>query len=196
MIKNLKTATLLGTLVFVSVCAVSLEVCSPGSRADLPRYTNGNELVRPENYQEWVFLTSVLHMGTESPGEGAFANVFVTPSAYHQFLASGSWPDKTVFVQEKRTSSSRVNKAEHFQTDLIGINVQVKDVARFPEKWAFFSFGFSQKTARANPKAMCWQCHNDRGAADATYVQIYPALRSVVQQFGTYQHGLGGPDSY
>ncbi len=194
--KYLKTADLLGTLVFISVCAASLEVCGPGSRTDLPRYTNGDELVRPENYQEWVFLTSVLRMGAESPGEGAFANVFVTPSAYHQFLASGNWPDKTVFVEEKRTSSSRVNKAEHFQTDLIGINVQVKDVARFRDKWAFFSFGFSQKTAKANPKAKCWQCHNDRGAADTTYVQIYPALRSVVQQFGTYQHGLGGPDSY
>jgi hypothetical protein len=191
-----RTAKLLGTLVFISVCAASLEVCGPGSHADLPRYTNGDELVRPENYQDWIFLTSVLHIGAESPGEGAFANVFVSPSAYHQFLGSGRWPDKTVFVEEKRTSSSRVNKAEHFQTDLIGINVQVKDVARFPDKWAFFSFGFSQETAKVNPKARCWQCHDDHGGVDSTYVQIYPTLKPVAQKFGTYPPDYPGRDSY
>ena len=194
--KYLKTANLLGTLIIISMCAASLEVCGPGSRADLPRYANGDELVRPENYQDWIFLTSLLNMGAASSGEGVFTNVFVTPSAYHQFRASGRWPDKTVFVEEKRTSTSRVNKAEHLQTDLIGLNVQVKDVARFRDEWAFFSFGFSQKTAKANPKARCWQCHSEHGAVDTTYVQYYPTLKQMVQQFGTYQHGLGGPDSY
>lgn len=192
----MKIATLLGTLVLVSACAGSLEVCGPGSRANVPRYTNGDELVRPENYQEWVFLTSVLHMGAESSGEGAFVNVFVTPSAYRQFLASGSWPDKTVFVEEKRTSLSRVSKAEHYQTDLIGLNVQVKDVARFRDKWAFFSFGFSQKTAKANPKARCWQCHDEQGAVDTTYVQAYPTLKPVAQKFGSYPPDYPGRDSY
>jgi cytochrome c553 len=192
----LKTATLLGTLVFVSVCAVSIEVCGPGWRADLPRYTNGDELVRPESYREWIFLSSGLHLGgSDSASEGAFENVFVIPSAYHQFMASGSWPDKTVFVEEKRTSLSHgsISKADHFQTDLIGINVQVKDVARFAEKWAFFSFGFSQKTAKANPKATCWQCHDDHGATESTYVQYYPTLKTVAQKFGTYQPAQGSP---
>jgi hypothetical protein len=199
-IKNLKTATLLGTLVFVSVCAASLQISSPGSRADLPQYTNGDELVRPEGYREWIFLSSGLRMSNnESCGEGAtFTNVFVTPSAYHQFLATGSWPDKTVFVEEKRASSNKgsLNKAAHFQTDLMGISVQVKDVARYQEKWAFFSFDPSTKTASANPKAACWQCHHDHGAVDSTYVQFYPTLKPVAEQFGTYQHGLGGADSY
>ena len=194
--ENLKTASLLGTCVLISVCAASLEVCGPSSRADLPRYTSGNELVRPENYQEWVFLTSVLRIGAQSSGEGAFANVFVTPSAYRQFLASGSWPDKTVFVEEKRTSLSRVSKEEHYQTDLIGLNVQVKDVARFPDKWGFFSFGFSQKTAKANPKARCWQCHEEGGAVDTTYVQVYPTLKPVAQKFGTYPPEYPGRDTY
>jgi hypothetical protein len=200
MIKNLKTATLLGALIFVSVCAASLQVSSLGSRADLPQYTNGDELVRPEGYREWIFLSSGLRMSNnESCGEGAtFTNVFVTPSAYHQFLATGSWPDKTVFVEEKRVSSSKgsLNKAAHFQTDLMGISVQVKDVARFPEKWAFFSFDSSTKTAEANPKATCWQCHHDHGAVDSTFVQSYPTLKPVAQQLGTYQQALEGRDSY
>ena len=197
---ELKTATLLGALVFVSVCAVSLQVSSLGSRADWPHYANGDELVRPEGYREWVFLSSGLRVSNnESCGEGAtFTNVFVTPSAYHQFLTTGRWPDKTVFVEEKRASSNKgtLNKAAHFQTDLMGISVQVKDVARFPEKWAYFSFDSSTKTAKANPKAMCWQCHHDHGAVDSTHVQFYPTLRPVAQQFGTFHEAVTGAESY
>ena len=106
---DLKTATLLGTFVFVSVCAASLQVSSPDSRSDLPQYANGDELVRPESYQEWIFLSSRLRMSSKaSSGEGeTFGDVFVSRSAYHQFRATGSWPDKTVFVLEKRMSWSK-----------------------------------------------------------------------------------------
>jgi hypothetical protein len=196
----LKAATLLGALVLFSVCAASLQVSSSGPRSDSPEYATGDELVRPKGYREWIFLSSGLRMSNnESCGEGAtFTNVFVTPSAYHQFLATGTWPDKTVFVEEKRTSSNKgsLNKAAHFQTDLMGITVQVKDAARFPEKWAYFSFDSSAKTAKPNPKAMCWQCHHDHGAVDSTYVQFYPTLKPVAQQFGTYRQAPEGPDSY
>jgi hypothetical protein len=156
--------------------------------------------VRPEDYREWVFLSSGLRMSYEgSRGEGGmFTNVFVTPSAYHQFLATGTWPDKTIFVEEKRASSNKgsLNKAAHFQTDLTGISVQVKDAARFLEKWAYFSFDSSAKTAKPNPKAMCWQCHYDHGAVDSTYVQFYPTLKPVAQQLGTYHQAPEGSDSY
>ena len=195
----MKTATLLGILIFVSVCEASLQVAGSGARADVPQYTNGDELVRPEGYREWIFLSSGLRMSyNPSRGEGeTFTNVFVTPSAYRQFLATGSWPDKTVFVEEKRTASNKgsINKAAHFQTDLLGISVQVKDVARFPEKWAFFSFDSSKKTAKANPKARCWQCHYDQGAVESTFVQFYPTLKPVAQQFGTYRQAVEAQDS-
>jgi hypothetical protein len=196
----MRAATLLATLVFVSVCAASLQVSSPGPRSDSPEYATGDELARPEGYREWIFLSSGLRMSSnESCGEGAtFTNVFVTPSAYHQFLATGSWPDKTVFVEEKRTSSTQgsLNKAAHFQTDLTGISVQVKDVGRFAENWAFFSFDSSTKTAKANPKAMCLQCHHDHGAVESTFVQFYPTLKPVAHQFGTYHEAVTGAESY
>lgn len=195
----MKSATLLGIVVFVSVCAASWQVVHPGARSDSPEYANGDELARPQGYREWVFVSSGLRMSNdESCGEGAtFTNVFVTPSAYVQFQATGSWPDKSVFVEEKRASSSKgsLNKASHFQTDLMGISVQVKDAARFPEKWAYFSFDSSKKTAKANPKAMCWQCHYDHGAVDSTYVQFYPTLKPVAQRFGAYRQAVEGPDS-
>jgi hypothetical protein len=196
---DLKTVTLLGTLVFVSVCAASLQVGSPAPRSDLPRYTSGDELARPEGYREWVFLSSRLRVNSKaSIGEGeTFGDVFVSPSAYHQFCATGSWPDKTVFVLEKRMSLSKSSAeiVDHYETVLMGISVEVKDTARFAEKWAYFTFDSSTKTAKANPKAMCWQCHNGGGAVENTYVQFYPTLKPLAQQFGTYRQGVEGPDS-
>ena len=196
----MKTAALLTILVFVLVCAASLSLCGPHQPSDPPQYASGDELARPEGYREWIFISSGLRMSNnESCGEGAtFTNVFVTPSAYRQFLATGSWPDKTVFVEEKRTSSNKgsLNKAAHFQTDLMGISVKVKDAARFPEKWAYFSFDSSAKTAKANPQTMCWQCHHDHGAVDSTYVQFYPTLKPVAQQFGTFHEAATGAEAY
>jgi hypothetical protein len=122
-------------------------------------------------------------------GHEMFTNVFVPQWAYREFLTSGKWPDKTMFVVEDRESQSKgsINKTGHFQTDLMGIGVEVKDEARFPDKWAYFNFGADTKTAEANPKAACWQCHEDNAAVEHTFVQFYPTLKPVAQKFGTYR---------
>ena len=64
--------------------------------------------------------------------------------------------------------------------------VEVKDSKRFPaDKWAYFGFG-ENKTAQANPKEGCWQCHEDHANVEHTFVQFYPTLKPVAQKFGTY----------
>lgn len=196
----MKSAILLGILAFISVFAASLQVSSTGSPAGLLQYTNGDELMRPEGYREWVFVSSGLRLSNSATcGEGAtFTNVFVDPQAYHQFLATGSWPDKTVLVEEKRTASNKgsLDKAAHFQTDLTGIAVKVKDAARFPDGWGYFSFDSSQKTAKPNAKARCWQCHHNGGAVDSTYVQFYPTLKPVALRLGTFHEAGTGAEAY
>ncbi len=94
-----------------------------------------------------------------------------------------------MFVVEDRESQSKgsINKTGHFQTDLMGMGVEVKDETRFPEKWAYFNFKADAKTAEANPKAACWQCHEDHAAVEHTFVQFYPTLRDVAKKFGTYR---------
>jgi hypothetical protein len=191
---------LLAGLGLISNCAVSLLVSNPAPPADLPQYTTGDELVRPQDYREWVFVSSGFRLSNNpSPAEGAtFTNVFVNPSAYKQFLTTGNWPDNTVLVEEKRTSSNKgsLNKASQFQTELAGISVKVKDAARFPDKWAYYSFDSSAQTAHTNPKATCWQCHHDHGAVDSTYVQFYPTLKPVAQKFGTFHEAGTGAEAY
>jgi len=155
-----------------------------------PQYAGG-KLIHPENYREWIFLSSGLGMNyNPAPGgHEMFTNVFVPQWAYREFLASGKWPDKTMFVVEDRESQSKgsINKTGHFQTDLMGIGVEVKDETRFPDKWAYFNFGADTKTAEANPKAACWQCHEDHAAVEHTFVQFYPTLKDVAKKFGTYR---------
>jgi hypothetical protein len=163
---------------------------TPNSDSQKPRYSEG-KLIRPDDYREWIFLSSGLGMNyNPSPGSHEmFTNVFVPQWAYRQFLASGKWPDKTMFVVEDREPQSKgsINKTGHFQTDLMGIGVEVKDETRLPEKWAYFTFAGATKTAEARPKAACWQCHEDHAAVEHTFVQFYPTLKEVAKKFGTYR---------
>jgi hypothetical protein len=176
----------LGALVALSA---RFRIHSAETPTTMPRY-DGAKLVRPEGYREWVFLSSGLGM-SYNPNPGStdqFTNSFVPQAAYQAFLTSGKWPDKTVFVLEERASESKgsINKGGHFQTDLNGLAVEVKDEKHFADKWAYFSFRGDSGTAEALPKAQCWQCHNDNAAVEHTFVQFYPTLKPVAQKFGTY----------
>jgi hypothetical protein len=176
---------------------VALYAQPQDSNPSVPRYA-GQNLIRPENYREWIFLSSGLGMAYNPSvgGDEMFTNVFVPEWSYRQFLTNGKWPDKSIFVVEERGSQTKgsINKTGHFQTDLAGMGVEVKDESRFPEKWAYFNFGASTKTAAANPKAQCWQCHNDHAAVEHTFVQFYPTLKEVAKKFGTYRAAAENPN--
>src|SRR5207248_1631268 len=90
---------------------------------DAPRYTSDGQLFRPRDYRQWVFLSSGLGMTygpLASTREPRFDNVFVNPSAYQRFLATGTWPDQTIMVLEVRAAQSKgsINQGGHFQGDV------------------------------------------------------------------------------
>ena len=155
-----------------------------------PRYTADGQLILPSDYREWVFLSSGLGMSynLEQEGAPAFTNVFVNPTAYRSFLARGKWPDKTMLLLEIRTSSSQgsINRAGSYQSELVAIEGEVKDGAKFPGNgWVFFSFGKSS-TGKIFPHTQdCYACHLEHGAADNTFVQFYPVLLDIAKQKGT-----------
>ncbi len=160
-----------------------------------PRYAADDKLALPSDYREWVFLSSGLGMtyGADAPSRPpAFTNVFVNPSAYRSFLATGTWPDKTTLVLEVRGSSSQgsINRGGSYQSDVIAIEAEVKDRAKFPGKsWAFFSFGKSSLGELLPHSADCYACHLAHGAVDNTFVQFYPALMEIARQKGTLASG-------
>ena len=180
----------LAALAILSCGVIGSSMGASGQDAAKPQYA-GNNLMRPENYREWVYLSSGLGMNYNSDTgvPERFTNVFVPQWAYRQFLSTGNWPDKTMFALEDRASESKgsINKTGHFQTNLAGLAIEVKDESRFPEKWAYFGFSEDAKTAEAKPKQQCWQCHNDHAAVENTFVQFYPTLKPIAQKFGTYR---------
>ena len=160
---------------------------------DGPAYAPNGDLLPLKDYREWIYLTSGLDM-SYSPkagmeGHSMFDNVFVTPAAWRSFVATGTWPDKTVMVLEVRGAASKgsINQRGHFQdTAIMGFEVHVKDDKRFPGKWAFFDFDSPDKNGTLIPSgAPCYTCHAAHAAVDTTFVQFYPTLMPIAKAKGT-----------
>ena len=149
---------------------------------EAPAYAPNGDMLPPANYREWIYLSTGIGMSYfPTPAETpAFDNVFVDPAAYRSFMATGTWPDKTVMVLESRGAESKgsINQSGHFQsTDVMGVEVHVKDVARFPGGWAFFHFDSLTANGKVfGQTAACSSCHQQHGAVDTTFVQFYPTL--------------------
>ena len=166
-----------------------------------PEFTADGKLMRP-NYREWVYLSSGLGMtySAEAKSEPSFDNVFVSPAAYREFLNTGRWPEKTTFILEIREASSHgsINQGGHFQSGVIAIEAEVKDSKKFPDKWAFFSFGDKPEnpgsTARMLPNgSACQTCHGKNAAVENTFVQFYPTLIEVARKYGTLKASYEAP---
>lgn len=161
------------------------------AQATAPSYAGNGDMLPPSHYREWIYLTSGLDMSyspktTDMGGMSMFDNVFVNPEAYRSFLATGTWPDKTVMILEGREARSKgsINQRGHFQAvGVMDLEVHVKDEARFPGKWAFFSFDAADKNGTLIPQgAPCYTCHAEHAAVDTTFVQFYPTLLPVAQE--------------
>lgn len=159
-----------------------------------PQYAANGTLMRPADYREWAYLSSGIGM-TYGPAQAAaspgnFDNVFVNRSSYTQFMSSGRWPDKTMFVLEVRKAEDHasIDNGGHTQGSLLFLEAEVKD-SKFPGGWAFFGFGAAPDlAATAAPlpaTATCYSCHKANTAVEQTFVQFYPTLMEVARRMGT-----------
>lgn len=159
---------------------------------DGPSYTADGQLKLPAGYREWVYLTSGLDM-SYNPKAGAaahsmFDNVFVNPTAYRAFLKTGTWPDKTVLVLENRGAergSSINHRGQTQSSEVMGLEVHVKDESRLKGGWGFYGFDNVVSAKLMERPAECYACHEAHAAVDTTFVQFYPTLRGVAKAKGT-----------
>lgn len=184
-------------MIFTGSLLVTLTTNAADESAAAPQYTADGKLLRPQDYREWVLIGTGLNMSygplrdtrsTQPP----FTNVFVRPDAYRAFTKDGIWPDRTMFVLEIRRSVSVNNSTTgnngYFQGELLGIEAEVKDEARFPNKWAFFNLSGDEPGGTQIPQsASCYSCHATNAAVDNTFVQFYPVLRDVAKAKGTFK---------
>jgi hypothetical protein len=170
-----------------------------GDDADSPRYSASGALAFPQNYREWVYLSSGLDMSYSAQAatmdhstmdHSMFDNVFVNPAAWAAFKQSGHWPDKTVFAMEIRLAGTRgsINQAGHYQTEeRMGVEFHVHDESRFKGGWAFFATDGTQSAEILPESATCTACHQAHGAVDSTFTQFYPTAKPVAVKAGTFQ---------
>src|SRR5256885_1269638 len=116
------------------------------SKTNGPVFLADNQLVRPANYREWIWVSSGLGMTygpreqSASPAEPRFDNVFVTPEAYRAFMKTGKWPNKTMFVLEIRSSQSHGSIPQNTDlTSVIGIVLSDADELRVCRvRWRYY----------------------------------------------------------
>ena len=191
--------------IFCAGVRVSLLVAAaaPCVAGPAPAFNGAGELERPADFREWVYLTTGLDMfygpvanAMRRDGGSVFTNVYVTPDAYREFMRSGKWPEKTMFILEARRAetAASIDNVGKSQGALLAIESAVKDVARFGANagsngWGYFTFdgpnGLTE-SARALPtSAACYECHATNTAVDNTFVQYYPTLFEVAKRLGT-----------
>ena len=129
-------------------------------------------------------------------------NVYVSPGAYEAFLASGVWPDGALFVLEIRATESTgsIVNGGYFQTDLMSLEVHVKDTQRFADRggWGFYGFATDGTGPTATPAALipadaaCYACHQEHGAVETTFTQFYPTAFRVARDKGTVRADFVG----
>jgi hypothetical protein len=189
----MKKTILVGILILAAVLLALRPGAVAASRAvaDVPQFTADAKLVRPADYRRWIYVSSGFGMSyTQKPDDmQMFTNVFVVPAAYDYYLANGKWPDKTMFVLEiyGSTSQGSINKHGSYQKDLMGLDVEVKDEARFADHWAYFNFEGGDEAVPAITPAQnaCWKCHEQNAAVEHSFVQFYPELLKIARAKNT-----------
>lgn len=187
---------ILGGVAVLSIVAASAAVTAD-TESGHPRYDASHRLLFPEDYRDWVFLSSGLNMSySDAPGTSGmnmFGNTFAPREAYAAFKATGRWPDRTVLLIENRVAATKgsINKRGQFQTaETMGFEAHVKDQHAFKGGWGFFAFGNDQKPATLIPyTAQCYSCHLAHAAADTTFVQFYPTLLPIAARLKTLDPG-------
>lgn len=178
----------------LAICAVLVQV---SVAADSAQYTADNRFVIPDDYRQWVFLTSSLDLNYDQAVPGAshapslLDNVFVNPAAYAEFVKTGHWPDGTVLVKENRLAASAgtISKSGKYQTSVVSMELHVKDSKRFTGQWAFFVSDGRRPGEYVPTTEDCYSCYSAHGAVDTTFVQFYPTLLEMATAKGTLGSG-------
>jgi hypothetical protein len=181
---------------------------APTRVTDGASFTPAGAVVRPQDYREWVYLTSGLGMSYAPEAQAAaaaaaaagqarppvFDNVFVNRQSYRSFVQTGRWPEGTMFILELRRGERHVSIDTGGQTQgtMLGMEAAVKDSARYASTggWAYLGFGggtdgLAESAMPNPPTASCYACHRDNTAVENTFVQFYPTLFEVAQRLGT-----------
>ena len=167
-----------------------------------PEWNAKGELIRPTGFRSsWVFLGSPLTPNALNDGKAGFPeyhNVYVQPSAFHHYRATGKWPEGTIMLKELQLTKGDAEEDDgshyepsgrgYFPGAVNGMDVAVKDSSRFAESnnWGYFNFGHHAppyaKTAAAAPVESCAQCHIDNASEDMVFIDMYKPILTPLKE--------------
>lgn len=193
-----RTVFVLGGATVCALAAVPVVLAADPTPAGMvnPTYNAQGDLVRPDNFRNWIFVGASLGLsyddGATQEGPGLFHHVYMQPEAYAHYKETGAFAEKTMLVMENYSAGQKVdpNLHGHFEDARVGVEVALKDKEKFPDGWAYFNFSTRaglKETAKAFPKAMCYDCHNQHGADDNVFVQFYPVLKDIMKEQGRWK---------
>ena len=156
----------------------------------LPRFAPGGQLLPPVGWEAWVMVgssTGLSYAAAPPPppaagaAPGMFHNVYVQPWAYREFVRTGAFPERTMFVLSfyEASRKSAPARAGFYEGDRMpGTEVHLKQRGIDKTGWGFFGFGDGAAPATMIPGAApCYSCHATEAAHDQVFTQFYPPLR-------------------
>ena len=178
------TATVLA---LVSVLMLTGAAASDPSGA---MFNEEGQLIRPENYRQWVCVGTPVTPHDMNGGNAAFPEfhmVYIDPASYKAYKKTGVFPEGTTLVKELISVGAKnaISGNGYFMGDYIAMVVAVKSAKHFPDEpghWAYFHFGKHPDlaaTAEAQATASCNACHQSSAQEDWVFTQFYPVLRAA-----------------
>jgi hypothetical protein len=187
-----------GVLWFVCACSSSdiatraTGVADGGATHDVrsdelqvyPEFDATGALLRPADWEQWVFLGSALNLRYESaspPPTDTLSVVYMEPSAFRRFKATGEFREGTMTVVTAYATATAGPPALGgvVPTNPVAFEMSVKDRERTPEGWGYYHFDASSAagaSARSRPRSECFDCHDQHAETDHVFTQYYPAL--------------------
>ncbi len=173
---------------------------SVAAEMPLPEYDSSGGLLRPIGFEKWVVVGTSVGMGyldgekTDPNNPGQFHNVYLQPQAFDHYVATGEFPEQTVFIVTNNASQSTKKAGDHsvlksgfFAASTKGLEVSVKDSQRFPDGWGYYMFFDTDKSPPGKDRGVgkpyarnaCYDCHAEHGATDHVFTQFYSVLTAA-----------------
>jgi hypothetical protein len=173
--------------------------------AEMPRpeYDQTGALLQPVGFEKWVVVGTSVGLGysdgekTDPNNPGQFHNVYLQPQAFDHYVATGEFPEQTVFIVTNNPSQSTKRKGDHtvlrqgfFAAPTAGLEVSVKDTSRFADGWGYYIFHDKTNNPPAKVRTAeqafarkeCYDCHAEHGAVDHVFTQFYSVLTAAREQ--------------
>lgn len=177
--------------IFFSILAAPLLIAVADTGEGVSLYEDSGNLLRPENWREWVFIGAVLTPNDQNFGHAylpEFKYVYLDPESFEVWKQTGEFREGAVVVKELLAIGSRENISGngYFPGEYLGLEVAVKDGHRFENHlggWGFFSFGEMPYAEAASPilgdgELDCSGCHAN-APQDMIFTQFYPTLQAT-----------------